>query len=95
MIISQPLGTVLYGLRMLPNVLGWNVVVVGQGPHWAVCFAALCATWGARQIICLDRIPDRLSLSQQMGATTVINVDNEDSVVAVAELTCRERWRIW
>jgi len=86
MIISQPLGTVLYGLRMLPNVLGWNVVVVGQGPIGQLFCGAL-RNLGARQIICLDRIPARLSLSQQMGATTVINVDNEDPVGTVAELT--------
>ena len=43
MIISQPLGTVLYGLRMLPNLLGWNVAVVGQGPI-GLLFAPPCGT---------------------------------------------------
>jgi threonine dehydrogenase-like Zn-dependent dehydrogenase len=86
MIISQPLGTVLYGLRMLPNLLGWNVAVVGQGPI-GLLFCAALRNVGAKQIIGIDRIASRLSLSQRMGATAVINVDQEDSIAAVADLT--------
>jgi len=86
MIVCQPLGTVLYGLRMLPNLLGWNVVVVGQGPIGQLFCAAL-RNLGARQIIALDRIASRLKLSQRMGATAVINVEEEDPIAAVADLT--------
>lgn len=86
MIISQPLGTVLYGLRMLPNLLGWSVVVVGQGPIGQLFCGAL-RNLGAKQIIGVDKIPSRLSLSQRMGATAVINVQREDPIAAVADLT--------
>ena len=86
MIVSQPLGTVLYGLRMLPNLLGWNVVVVGQGPIGQLFCGAL-RNLGAKQIIGIDRIASRLSLSQRMGATAVINVEQEDPIAAVADLT--------
>jgi threonine dehydrogenase-like Zn-dependent dehydrogenase len=86
MIVSQPLGTVLYGLRMLPNLLGWNAVVVGQGPIGQLFCAAL---WnlGAKQIIGIDRIASRLSLSKLMGATAVIHIEREDAIAAVADLT--------
>ena len=86
MILCQPLGTVLYGLRMLPNLLGWNVVVVGQGPIGQLFCGAL-RNLGARQIIGIDRIAARLSLSKRMGATAVINVEQEDPIAAVADLT--------
>ena len=86
MILCQPLGTVLYGLRLLPNLLGWNVVVVGQGPIGQLFCGAL-RNLGARQIIGIDRIAARLSLSQRMGATAVINVEQEDPIAAVADLT--------
>ena len=86
MIVSQPLGTVLYGLRMLPNLLGWNVVVVGLGPIGQLFCAAL-RNLGAKQIIGMDRIAFRLSLGQRMGATSVIHVDQNDPIAAVADLT--------
>ena len=86
MILCQPLGTVLYGLRMLPNLLGWNVVVVGQGPIGQLFCGAL-RNLGARQIVGIDRIAARLSLSKRMGATAVINLEQEDPIAAVADLT--------
>lgn len=86
MIIAQPLGTVLYGLRMLPNLLGWNVAVVGQGPIGQLFCGAL-RNLGAKQIVGIDKIPSRLSLSQRMGATAVVNVEQEDPITAVADLT--------
>src|SRR5262245_691100 len=86
MIVSQPLGTVLYGLRMLPNLLGWNVVVVGLGPIGQLFCAAL-RNLGAKQIIGMDRIAFRLSLGQRMGATSVVHVDQVDPIAAVADLT--------
>ncbi len=86
MIVSQPLGTVLYGLRMLPNLLGWNVAVVGQGPIGQLFCAAL-RNLGAKQIIGIDKIPSRLSLSRRMGATAVIHTEQEDPISTVADLT--------
>jgi threonine dehydrogenase-like Zn-dependent dehydrogenase len=86
MILCQPLGTVLYGLRMLPNLLGWNVVVVGQGPIGQLFCGAL-RNVGAQQIIGIDRIASRLNLSKRMGATAVIDVEQENPIAAVADLT--------
>lgn len=86
MIISQPLGTVLYGLRMLPNVLGWNVVVVGQGPI-GLLFCAALRNLGAGKIIGLDKLPYRLDLGKRMGATDAIHVEHDDPIAAVADLT--------
>ena len=83
MIVSQPLGTVLYGLRMLPNLLGWNVAVVGQGPIGQLFCGAL-RNLGAKQIIGIDRIPSRLSLSNHIGAKGAKRHDSQ-RVLAYAE----------
>ena len=85
-VLAQPLGTVLYAMRKLPNVVDWNVAVVGQGPIGQL-FCATLRNLGARQIIALDRIDSRLETSRRMGATATINVDREDAVASLSRLT--------
>lgn len=85
-VLAQPLGTVLCAMRKLPNVLNWNVVVVGQGPIGQM-FNAVLRNLGARQIIGLDRLAERLAFSLKMGATATIHVEQEDPVQRVKELT--------
>ena len=41
----------------------------------------------SKHIIGIDRIASRLSLSQRMGATAVIHVEQEDPIAAVASPT--------
>ncbi len=84
--LSQPLGTVIYALRKLPSLIDLDVVVVGQGPIGQI-FNACLRNLGARQIIGLDRVPERLEMSPRLGATAAINVTEEDPVAAVARLT--------
>ena len=85
-LLSQPLGTAIFALRKLPNLIDLNVVVVGQGPMGQI-FNACLRNLGARQIIGIDRVAGRLEVSPRMGATTVIDVTREDPVGAVARLT--------
>jgi S-(hydroxymethyl)glutathione dehydrogenase/alcohol dehydrogenase len=42
---------------------------------------------GAARIIAIDRIPEKLELARQMGATDVVNASEVDAVQAVLELT--------
>ncbi len=85
-VLAQPLGTVLCAMRKLPPVLGWTVVVVGQGPIGQI-FNAVLRNLGAHEIIAVDRIPERLAMSSRMGATVTVHVDQEDVVERVRELT--------
>lgn len=85
-LLAQPLGTVIFALRKLPNLLDSNVVVVGQGPIGQLFCAAL-RNLGAREIIAVDRLPSRLRVSPEMGATATICSADEDPVAAVARLT--------
>lgn len=85
-VMAQPLGTVLFALRKLPNLLDWNVVVVGQGPIGQL-FNAVLRNLGARQIIGVDLLESRLEKSAVTGATAAIHAEKQDAVEAVRELT--------
>ena len=85
-LLAQPLGTVLYALKKLPNLLDLDVAVVGQGPIGQLFNAAL-RNLGAREIIAIDRIESRLKTSPRMGATRIVNGAEQDPVAAVQEIT--------
>lgn len=85
-LMAQPLGTVIYALRKLPNLIDMNVVVVGQGPIGHL-FNLAIRNLGAREIIALDKLDSRLERSSQTGATATINVTKQDPVEAVREIT--------
>lgn len=84
--LAQPLGTVIYALKKLPQVLDKDVAVVGQGPIGQM-YNALLRMFGAREIIGLDKFDSRLALSPKMGATATINVDKVDPVAEVSRIT--------
>jgi threonine dehydrogenase-like Zn-dependent dehydrogenase len=85
-LLAQPLGTVIYALRKLPNLIDWNVAVVGQGPMGQLFCAAL-RNLGAREVIAIDLLESRLKTSPRMGATAVIDARREDPVAAVRRIT--------
>ena len=85
-LLAQPLGTVLFALRKLPNLIDQSVVVVGQGPMGQLFNLAL-QQLGARQIIAVDQIADRLEVSPRTGATETVNSSQQDPVKAVEDLT--------
>lgn len=78
-LMAQPLGTALFALKKLPNLLDVNVAVVGAGPMGQLFCAAL-RNKGARRIISVDLLEDRLKVSPKMGAThTVCNANHASS----------------
>jgi threonine dehydrogenase-like Zn-dependent dehydrogenase len=85
-LIAQPLGTVLFGLKKVPSVLDKDVVVLGQGPIGQLFNLAL-RNLGAREIIGIDILQDRLEISPKTGATGSINADKQDVVEAVRDIT--------
>ncbi len=84
-LMAQPLGTVIYALRKLPNIIGLDVAVVGQGPMGQLMNAAV-RNLGAREIIGVDVVESRLRVSSQMGATATVCNKTNDPVVAVREI---------
>ncbi len=85
-VIAQLLGCVIYTCKKLDNVLGKRVAIVGQGPA-GILFSMLLRQLGARQVIGLDIVDHRLETAAQMGADHTLNVDKDDPVEAVRELT--------
>jgi len=86
LMLAQPLGTVLFALKKLPPVLDADVAVVGQGPIGQMFCAAL-RNLGARHIIGIDPIPERLARSRDMGATATICNADEDPLQTVIDIT--------
>jgi threonine dehydrogenase-like Zn-dependent dehydrogenase len=84
--LAQPLGTVIFGIKKLPQVLDKDVVIVGQGPIGQM-FTACMRNLGAREIIAVERIDSRLALSPKMGATATINPNKTDVAAEVRRIT--------
>ncbi len=84
--LAQPLGTVIFALKKLPQVLDKDVVIIGQGPIGQM-FAACLRNLGAREIIAVEPIESRLALSPKMGATATINPNRTDVAAEVARIT--------
>lgn len=85
-LMSQPLGTVVWACQKLGNLLDLNTVVVGQGPM-GLLFSHMLSNLGARTVIAIDKLDYRLEVSKRMKATHTIQVDREDPILAVQEVT--------
>lgn len=86
LILAQPLGTILWAARKLPNLVDLDVAIIGQGPI-GLLWSHLVSNLGARRIIALDRLDYRLDFSRRMRATHTVNVDATDPIAAVREAT--------
>ncbi len=86
LILGQPLGTVIWAARKLPNLMHKTVAVIGQGPI-GLMFDHLLANMGARTVIGLDKLNYRLATAKRMKATHTVNVDRQDPCEAILEIT--------
>ena len=85
-LMSQPLGTVIWACSKLGNLLNQDVVVVGQGPM-GLLFTHLLSNLGAKTIIAAEPVDFRLEAAKQMRATHTINPAEADTVAVVEALT--------
>jgi aryl-alcohol dehydrogenase len=80
--VSTGAGAVLNTLRPRP---GSSLVVFGAGTvGLAAVMAARCTP--ATRIIAVDRVPARLTLAAELGATDTVDVSGTDAVAAVQEI---------
>jgi len=86
LLMAQQLGTVIYSSKRLPNVLGSDVAVIGQGAA-GLFFDTMLHRLGARRVIALDVKAARCAAAWKFGATHVINNSETDPVQAVSEIT--------
>ena len=85
-VMCQPSGTVLYSCQQMPNIIGKNVLVLGQGSI-GLSFTMITSRSGARNVIAADLLDYRLEKSKEFGATHTVNPDREDIDEAVREIT--------
>jgi L-iditol 2-dehydrogenase len=80
-------GTSMYGLTELGGlVAGESVVVIGPGPIGLLAVAVAKAL-GASPVILTGTRNRRLAIGRELGADRVINVNDEDAVEVVRQLT--------
>lgn len=72
-VLAQPLGTILHACRKLGSVIDANVAVIGQGQNGLI-MTQMLARMGARRIIALDLLDERLTYSLKNNATHTIKV---------------------
>jgi len=73
-VAAQPLGAIIHACRRLnQSVLGKSVAIVGQGPN-GLLMTRMLANMGARRVVALDLMEERLKVSLQCGATNTIQV---------------------
>lgn len=85
-IMCQPMGTVLYAVNRMGNVIDKNIVVLGQGAI-GLSFTRFLSGMACRELITVDLEDYRLDLSTQMGATRTLNPLRDNVTDAIAELT--------
>jgi threonine dehydrogenase-like Zn-dependent dehydrogenase len=80
-------GTSMYGLTELGGlVAGESVVVIGPGPIGLLAVAVAKAL-GASPVILTGTRNKRLAIGRQLGADRVININDEDAVEVIRQLT--------
>ena len=83
---AQQLGTVIYACKFLPNVVGKDVAVIGQGSV-GLFFNFMLRRMGARRVIALDLQDFRLKAGRLYGATDTIHNVDVDPAAAIAAIT--------
>ena len=84
-LMCQPLGTILYGFRKLPSLVGKTVAIIGQGPIGLMMDNVL-SRMGPSKIIAIDKLAYRAELGLKMGATHQICNLHADATAALLEI---------
>ena len=84
----DPLGNATHTALSFP-VLGEDVLITGAGPIGCMA-AAIVRHAGARHVVVTDINPYRLELAKTMGATRVVNIQQEDLASVQKQLGMKE-----
>lgn len=85
-LMCQPMGTVLYSVSRMGDVIDKNVVVLGQGAI-GLSFTSFLSGMNCRELIAVDLEDYRLELSRNLGATKLINAGRDNVLEAIKDLT--------
>jgi (R,R)-butanediol dehydrogenase / meso-butanediol dehydrogenase / diacetyl reductase len=83
--LVEPLAVALRALHIARLVPGEKVLVLGAGPI-GLAAALWCRHFGAQHVIVCDKVPARLALAEQLGATATINASTEHVIARYKQL---------
>jgi L-iditol 2-dehydrogenase len=86
LLMAQQLGTVVFGARKLPPLLGKTVAVLGQGSV-GLFHDFMLRRLGAHKIIGIEPVSQRLDAGRRMGIDHAIDVTGKRATDAVLDLT--------
>jgi L-iditol 2-dehydrogenase len=85
-VLLEPLGVAIHTADLAKIRVGHRVAILGAGPV-GLCILQLVRLAGADAVYVSDRLPWRLELARQFGATAAWQCDEVDPVAAVREAT--------
>ncbi len=84
--VAEPLSIAIYSVnKSIPMAAETPVAILGAGPI-GLCTLLAAQARGARKIYITDKIPERLALAKQLGATWVGNPNDVDVVAEVKSI---------
>lgn len=85
--LLEPLVTVVHGWHKAAVQPGETVVILGAGGPISLMFLQLLSRSGVGQVIAVGHSPVRLDVAQQLGASHIVNAREQDTRMAIHELT--------
>jgi L-iditol 2-dehydrogenase len=86
LLMAQQLGTVVFGCKRLPSLIGKTVAIIGQGSV-GLFHDFMLRKIGAHKIIGIEPIPERLNAGKNLGIDHAIDVTGDRATEAVLDLT--------
>ncbi len=86
LLMAQQLGTVVFGCKRLPSLLGQTVAIIGQGSV-GLFHDFMLRRLGAHRIIAIEPVSERLAAGKAMGIDEAIDVSGKRATEAVLDLT--------
>lgn len=86
LLMAQQLGTVVFGCKRLPSLLGQTVAIIGQGSV-GLFHDFVLRRLGAHRIIAIEPVSERLAAGKAMGIDEAIDVSGKRATEAVLDLT--------
>jgi L-iditol 2-dehydrogenase len=85
--LLEPLVTVVHGWHKVGVQPGETVAILGAGGPISLMFIQLLLRSGAGQVIAVGHSAARLDVARRLGATHLVNAKEQDTLMAIRDLT--------
>lgn len=85
--LLEPLVTVVHGWHKVAVQAGETVAILGAGGPISLMFIQLLLRSGVGQVIAVGHSPMRLEAARRLGASHIVNAHEQDTLMAIRELT--------